>query len=194
MNSKGLLIVYTGASGVGKGTIMKKLLEADCNNRLSVSATTRKPRTGEVNGREYYFISFEEFKQKIDNHCFLEYARYCDNYYGTPKQAVEDMINQGLNVFLEIEVQGGTQIKKNYPDCVSIFIMPPSMEELEKRLRGRGTEREEAITQRLNVALTEIAFADSYDHVVTNIQVDDAVEEIMRIIQQEKQKKRKTDT
>lgn len=182
MCDKGLLIVFTGASGVGKGTIMKELLKADKKNRLSVSATTRLPRKGETNGKEYFFVNREEFKAQVENDGFLEFAQYCDNFYGTPKKAVEQMLDDGLNVFLEIEVQGGIQIKKKCPNCVSIFIMPPSMEELEKRLRGRGTETEEVIQKRLNTALTEIAFSDSYDHIVVNNSIEQAVKEILDIV------------
>lgn len=189
MSDRGLLIVFTGASGVGKGTIMKKLLESDSKNRLSVSATTRKPRPGETHGKEYFFISKEAFEQEIANGGFLEYARYCENYYGTPKQAVEEMLEQGCNVFLEIEVQGGLQIKEKCPDCISIFVLPPSMEELENRLRGRGTETEEVIRMRLNTALTEITFANSYDYSVVNDDVDLAVNEILDIVKKNRQNK-----
>lgn len=187
MNKKGLLIIYTGSSGVGKGTIIKELLKRDSNNRISISATTRTPRKGEAHGKEYFFISKEEFKKKIDEGCFLEYAIYCDNFYGTPKKAVEEMLNEGHNVFLEIEVQGGAQIKKCYEkDCISIFIMPPSMEELERRLRGRQTEKEEVIAKRLNIALTEISYADKYDYIVTNNEVNQATNDILNIIKKEK--------
>lgn len=182
MTNKGKLIVYTGASGVGKGTIMKELLSKDPTVRLSVSATTRSPRPGEINGREYFFVTKEEFEKMIDDEGFLEYASYCGNYYGTPKKAVEEMLENGFNVMLEIEVQGGLQIIKKCPDCTSIFIMPPSQEELEKRLRGRGTESEEVILERLNAAKTEITYSDKYNFVVVNDDVSKAAEEIMKII------------
>lgn len=187
MKDKGLLIVFTGASGVGKGTIMKKLLELDKTCRLSVSATTRQPRPGEIDGREYFFLTKEEFEKEISNDGFFEYARYCDNYYGTPKSAVEKMLNDGFNVFLEIEVQGGLQVMEKYPDCISIFVLPPSMEELEKRLRGRATETEEVINKRLNAALTEINFAEKYSYSVVNDDVDTAVKEILDIISKNRQ-------
>lgn len=186
MSNKGLLIVYTGASGVGKGTIMKKLLLSGSNNKFSISVTTREPRSGEKDGREYHFISHNEFKSMIQTNSLLEYAQYCDNFYGTPRREVELMLSKGYNVFLEIEVQGGLQVKKNYPECISIFIMPPSIEELESRLRGRGTESESVIQKRLDRALTELNFAPTYDYTVINYDVDKSVRDIMRIINNER--------
>lgn len=186
LSNKGLLIVYTGASGVGKGTIMKKLLLSGSNNKFSISVTTREPRSGEKDGREYHFISHNEFKSMIQTNSLLEYAQYCDNFYGTPRREVELMLSKGYNVFLEIEVQGGLQVKKNYPECISIFIMPPSIEELESRLRGRGTESESVIQKRLDRALTELNFAPTYDYTVINYDVDKSVRDIMRIINNER--------
>lgn len=179
---KGLLIVYAGASGVGKGTIMKQLLSADDNFRLSVSATTRLPRPGETNGVEYHFVSKEDFEQMIENDGLFEYATYCDNYYGTPKKAVFDMINSGIDVFLEIEIKGFLQIKEKYPECVTIFVLPPSLEELEKRLVGRGTETREVIDKRLAAAKEELSYADRFDYTVINDDVDKAKSEILNII------------
>ncbi len=179
---KGLLIVYAGASGVGKGTIMKQLLSADDNFRLSVSATTRLPRPGETNGVEYHFVSKEDFEQMIENDGLFEYATYCDNYYGTPKKAVFDMINSGIDVFLEIEIKGFLQIKEKYPECVTIFVLPPSLEELEKRLVGRGTETREVIDKRLAAAKEELSYADQFDYTVINDDVDKAKSEILNII------------
>lgn len=189
MSKKGLLVVYTGCSGVGKGTIMKKLLQKESNFRLSVSATTRSPRPGETHGKEYFFVSREEFKEMIDNNKFLEYAQYADNFYGTPKDAVEEMLNHGYNVFLEIEVQGGLQILKKCPDCLSIFIVPPSMEELEHRLRGRGTEPNDVIEKRMEAAKTEMTFTNHYDYVVMNDNVDIAVDEIISLVKKEQEKR-----
>lgn len=189
MSKKGLLVVYTGCSGVGKGTIMKKLLQKESNFRLSVSATTRSPRPGETHGKEYFFVSREEFKEMIDNNKFLEYAQYADNIYGTPKDAVEEMLNHGYNVFLEIEVQGGLQILKKCPDCLSIFIVPPSMEELEHRLRGRGTEPNDVIEKRMEAAKTEMTFTNHYDYVVMNDNVDIAVDEIISLVKKEQEKR-----
>ncbi len=179
---KGLLIVYAGASGVGKGTIMKELLKANDNFKLSVSATTRLPRPGETNGIEYFFVSRPEFEKLIADDGLLEYAQYCDNYYGTPKKAVFDMINNGIDVFLEIEIKGFLQIKEKYPECVSIFLLPPSVEELEKRLIGRGTEPMEVIEKRLETARTELKYADQFDYTVINDDVDRAKDEIIDII------------
>lgn len=180
--AKGLLIVYTGASGVGKGTIMKQLLASDSNFRLSVSATTRAPRPGETDGVEYSFVSVDTFKQMIKEDGFLEYAQYCDNYYGTPKKPVYDMLEQGIDVFLEIEVEGFLQVKKQYPDCVTIFVLPPSIEELRHRLESRGTEQQQVIEQRLIEAQRELTYADKFDYQVINDDVLRAKNEIIDII------------
>lgn len=180
--AKGLLIVYAGASGVGKGTIMKQLLSSDDNFRLSVSATTRSPRPGETNGVEYHFVSKDEFETMIENDGLFEYATYCDNYYGTPKKAVFDMLEKGIDVFLEIEIKGFLQIKEKYPECVTIFVLPPSMEELERRLVGRGTEARDVIDKRLSAAKEELSYADKFDYTVINDDVDKAKEDILNII------------
>ena len=189
MSKKGLLVVYSGFSGVGKGTIMKEMLKREESFRLSVSATTRAPRPGEVDGREYYFITKEKFLSMIDYDEFLEYAQYADNYYGTPQKAVEDMLNEGYNVFLEIEVQGGVQIMEKCPDCLSIFIVPPSLEVLEQRLRGRGTETEEVIEKRMKTALVEQGYTSQYDFVVENDIVEKTVDDIINIVKKEKEKR-----
>lgn len=186
MRNKGLLIVYTGASGVGKGTIMKMLLERNPNLRLSVSATTRKPREGEQDGREYYFVSHERFDEMIAENGFLEHAEYVGNQYGTPKEPVFRMLEEGLDVILEIEVKGFLQIKKACPDCVTIFIAPPSFEELQLRLRGRGTESEEVIAERLKTAEEELKSQDLFDYVVVNDDLDRAVNEVLSIIADKK--------
>ncbi len=182
MSSKGKLIVYTGASGVGKGTVMKKILEKDPTVRLSVSVTTRSPRPEDIEGVTYSFVTTDEFENMISDNAFLEYAKYCTNYYGTPEKPVEEMLSKGINVMLEIEVQGGLQIMEKRPDCTSIFIMPPSEEELERRLRGRGTETEDVILERLAAAKTEMTFADKYDHIVVNDDVAKTADEIINII------------
>lgn len=179
---KGRLVVYTGCSGVGKGTIMKKLLAKDRSVRLSVSCTTRPPRQGEKNGVEYYFVSKGEFEDLIKKDGFLEYACYCDNYYGTPQRAVDEMLDKGLNVFLEIEVQGGMQVMKKRPDCLSIFIYPPSVQELEKRLRGRNTEDELTIQKRLSCVEEEMSYSKYYKYNVLNDDADRAADEIINII------------
>lgn len=186
MSNKGLLIVYTGASGVGKGTIMKKLLAMDPNIRLSVSATTRAPREGEVDGREYYFVTRKEFEDLVARDGFLEHAEYVGNYYGTPKEPVFRMLDEGLDVFLEIEVKGFLQIKKACPDCLSIFITPPSFEELQARLEGRGTETPEVIAARLKTAREELEHNHLFDYVVVNDDVDRAAKEVLSIISDKK--------
>ena len=191
MNSKkrGLLVLYTGSSGVGKGTIMQELLKRDKNIRLSVSNTTRPPREGEIDGVHYNFVTKEQFESLIQKDGYLEYAEYCGNYYGTPKQQVDDLLSQGYDVFLEIEVCGGLQIMEKYPDVLSIFVLPPSMDTLEKRLRDRNTEDEETILERLGQAKREIGCKDKYRYVVVNDNLDDAVDEILDIL-----KKAKTNT
>ncbi len=180
--SKGKLVVYTGYSGVGKGTIMKRLRELDDSVKLSISCTTRNPREGETDGVEYYFVTKSEFEGLIEKDGFLEYAQYCGNYYGTPEKAVDEMLDNGLNVFLEIEVQGGMQVMKKRPDCISIFIAPPSFEELERRLRERGTEDEETILKRLSAVEEERKYQQYYKYTVLNDEVDRAAKEILNII------------
>ncbi len=164
---KGLLLVISGPSGVGKGTIINSLLE-DENIAYSVSATTRAPRPGEVDGVNYHYITKAEFKTLIDNGDVLEYAEYTGNYYGTPRKFVEQKLNEGKSVVLEIETCGAMQIKKKMPEAVLIFICPPSLEELESRLRGRGTETEEVILRRLETARNEIKLIPEYDYAVVN--------------------------
>lgn len=180
--AKGLLIVYAGASGVGKGTIMKELLKSNSNFKLSVSATTRSPRPGETNGVEYHFVTKPQFEELIANDGLLEYASYCDNFYGTPKKAVFDMLDNGIDVFLEIEIKGFLQIKEKYPECVTIFLLPPSVEELERRLTGRGTESADVIKKRLETAKGELTYASEFDYNVINDDVDRAKNEIINII------------
>lgn len=184
-NKRGTLVLYTGSSGVGKGTLMERLLDADKSIRLSVSNTTRKPRKGEIDGVHYNFVTEEEFEDLINKDGYLEYAKYCENYYGTPKKQVDDMLDQGYNVFLEIEVQGGLQIMEKYPDILSIFILPPSMESLERRLRRRGTEDEETIQKRLEAAKEEMQYKNKYKYNVVNGDLDVAVNEILDILHKE---------
>ncbi len=185
---KGKLLIVSGLSGAGKGTICKRLIEKYPEFVLSVSATDRSPRTGEVHGREYFFLSTEEFEEKIRQGDLLEYARYVDHYYGTPKSWVEEQMDAGKNVILEIEIQGAFQVRKIIPEALLIFIMPPSMEELERRLRGRGTETEEQILKRLQRAEEETAFVDRYDHVIVNEEVEKSVDMLYDIVQCEKRK------
>ncbi len=186
--SKGLVVVISAPSGGGKGTILKELFARDDNLRLSVSATTRAPRPGEEHGKQYYFISRNEFEGLIAQEKMLEYAEYVGNYYGTPREPVEKWAQQGRDVVLEIEVKGGAQVKKLMPECVSIFILPPSMRVLGQRLRGRGTEDEETVLKRLDTARQEIPHAREYDYVVYNDRLEDAVEQIQAILRAEKSK------
>lgn len=193
--TKGLLVVISAPSGGGKGTILKELFARDPNLRLSVSATTRRPRPGEEHGKQYYFLSREEFEALIREGKMLEHAQYVGNYYGTPREPVEEWTSQGRDVVLEIEVQGGAQVKRLMPECVSIFIMPPSLEVLAERLRGRGTEDEATVQKRLEAAREEIPHAKDYDYVVYNDRLEDAVEEIQAILRAEKLKySRNTDS
>lgn len=186
MNSKkGKLVLYTGSSGVGKGTIMAELLKRNPNIRLSVSNTTRKPREGEIDGVHYNFVTKQQFENLIKENGFLEYAQYCDNYYGTPKKQVEDLLSQGYDVFLEIEVQGGLQILEKYPDVLSIFILPTSIDSLSSRLHRRGTEDEGTINKRLAEAEREMSFKDRYKYNVVNDDLDTAVNEILEILEKE---------
>ena len=192
--NEGLLVVISAPSGGGKGTILKELFAKDDNLVLSVSATTRSPRPGEEHGKQYYFLQKEEFEELISQGKMLEYAQYVGNYYGTPREPVEQWMAQGKDVVLEIEVQGGAQIKKLMPGCVSIFILPPSMEVLEKRLRGRGTEDEATVRKRLEKAREEIPHAKDYDYVVFNDRLEDAVEDLRAILRAEKRKYHRNET
>ena len=176
------LIIITGPSGVGKGTVVKELLDRNKDIWLSISATTRNPRIGEKDGENYYFISDERFKDMIDKKDFLEWAQFAGNYYGTPLSTVNEKIEKGFIVLLEIEVEGAKQIKEKFPESLSIFLLPPSKEELEKRIRNRGTEKEEAIDRRLSRANYEIASSDQFDFVLTNHDVDETVKEVFKII------------
>ena len=176
------LIIITGPSGVGKGTVVKELLDRNKDIWLSISATTRNPRVGENDGLNYYFISEERFKDMIDKKEFLEWAQFAGNYYGTPLSTVNEKIEKGFIVLLEIEVEGAKQIKEKFPEALSIFLLPPSNAELEKRIRNRGTEKEEAIDRRLSRANYEIASSNQFDFVLTNHDVDETVKEVFKII------------
>ena len=176
------LIIITGPSGVGKGTVVKELLDRNKDIWLSISATTRNPRIGEKDGENYYFISDEKFKDMIDKKEFLEWAQFAGNYYGTPLSTVNEKIEKGFIVLLEIEVEGAKQIKEKFPEALSIFLLPPSKAELEKRIRNRGTEKEEAIDRRLSRADYEIASSDEFDFVLTNHDVDETVKGVFKII------------
>lgn len=183
MSDKGLLVVISGFSGVGKGTLMKELISKYDNYALSVSATTRAPRNGEENGREYYFKTKEEFEEMIEKDELLEHACYVGNYYGTPKQYVEDMKEKGKDVILEIEVQGAKKIKEKVPDAVTVFVVPPSAEELKNRLVGRGTETEDVINARLARAYEESFTMEDYDYILVNDDLQESVQSMHNLIQ-----------
>ena len=180
---KGLLLIMSGPSGVGKGTVREELMkDKSLNLFYSVSMTTRNMRPGEVNGREYYFVTKEDFMKQVADDNLLEWAEYVGNCYGTPRDKVEAMRNEGKNVLLEIDVKGAENVFKKVPDVVSIFIAPPSVEELRNRLKGRGTESDEVINNRVNAAAKELEYKGLYKHVVINDKLEDAVEEIRQII------------
>ena len=166
---RGVLFVFSGPSGVGKGTLKAKLFEEFADRiAYSVSATTRGPREGEVDGKDYFFISRQEFERRVKNNEFLEHAEFAGNCYGTPRAYVEKLLDSGMNVVLEIDVQGALQVMKSMPECVSVFILPPSFEVLEHRLRGRGTETEEKVRERLETAKRELPYAPQYDYQIVN--------------------------
>ena len=189
--NKGLLIVVSGPSGVGKGTVLKEVFENDSNLVYSVSCTTRLPRPGETDGVEYYFLSNEQFEDNIKNGKMLEYACYCDNYYGTGAEYVENLRNAGKDVVLEIEVQGALQIKKKCEDAVMIFIAPPSFKELESRLVGRATENEKVIESRILRAREEFSHINEYTYKIVNNTVEQACDDILAILKAERIKKSK---
>lgn len=186
LNTKGLLVVISGPSGVGKGTVREALFKREGHDLVySVSMTTRKPRVGEENGREYYFVTEEEFKQRISEGKFLEYTQFVGNYYGTPLDKLNNHLDEGKEVVLEIEVDGASQVREKMPDGVFIFVAPPTMEDLKKRLKRRGTESEEVINERFEKARREIGLAELYDYIVVNDTVDNAADKIMAIIRSE---------
>lgn len=186
IKKRGLLLVVSGPSGTGKGTICKKMVEMNDAIKLSVSATTRQPRLGEKEGISYYFKTREEFEKMVENGEFLERAMIYDNYYGTPKQAIVDQLDAGVDVILEIEMQGARQIREVCPDAVFVFILPPSLDELKHRIVGRGTETKEQIEKRFNSAYNEIKLLGDYDYFIFNNIVDKSAEEIFEIIKSEK--------
>lgn len=188
MKQKGVLAVVSGFSGAGKGTLMKALLKDHDSYALSISATTRQPREGEVDGREYFFLTREKFEQMIAEDAFIEYAQYVGNYYGTPKKYVEDCLAAGKDVILEIEVQGAMNVKKLYPDAVTIFVAPPSAEELKKRLEGRGTETPEVINGRMKRAQEEAELMGFYDYLLINDDLAESTAQLHELIVQSHKK------
>ena len=186
MSERGLLIVFSGPSGVGKGTVRQEIFSTPDNKfEYSVSMTTRAQRPGEVDGKDYFFRSREEFEELIRNGQMLEYAEYVGNYYGTPLTYVNETLDKGVDVFLEIEVQGALQVKKKVPDAVFIFLTPPDLNELQERLVGRGTDSEEVIAQRIERAREEIALMSEYDYAIVNDEVPLAAERVKRVIEAE---------
>ena len=183
MKNQNKLIILTGPSGVGKGTVIKEILAKDQTIWLSISATTREPREGEKEGENYYFLNQEKFKEMIDQDLFLEWAQFAGNYYGTPLSSVNAKIKEGFTVLLEIEVEGAKQIKKRFPNSLSIFLLPPDKGELERRIRNRGTEKEEAIKKRLSRANYEISASNKFDYALTNHNVADTAKRIIKLIQ-----------
>lgn len=183
MNDQGILVVISGFSGAGKGTLIKAMLERHHNYALSISATTRKPREGEEDGREYFFVTRERFEQMIEEGQLIEYAQYVNNYYGTPRQYVFQQMADGKDVILEIEIQGALKIKERFPDALLLFVMPPSADELKRRLVGRGTETMEVIDQRLHRAAEEAEGMTSYDYILINDKVDTCVDAMHQLIQ-----------
>ena len=191
MNNGGELFVITGPSGVGKATVLSRLLKNIDNVYVSISATTRKPRQGEINEKDYFFMEREEFEKLIKEGKFLEYAEYVGNYYGTPAGSVNEMLKNGKDVILEIEVQGALKVKEKCPDANMVFIIPPSFSALEFRLRSRGTESDDVIAKRLEKARSEYLMVDKYDYIVINDDIDKAADEIRAIIMSSRCKKDK---
>ncbi len=189
-DNRGRLIVLSGPSGCGKGTVLANYFE-NCGSdgvRLSVSATTRSPRPGEADGVNYYFLTREEFEDRINNDGFLEWACFCGNYYGTPKREVNMMLESGTDVILEIEVQGAMKIMETVDDCVTVFVMPPSLDELRRRLTDRGTEKSDVIDKRIEAAEREMQLAKKYTYVIVNEEVEDSAHKLDCIIQAERLK------
>ncbi len=183
MEKKGILIVISGFSGAGKGTLVRELLDRYDEYALSVSMTTREPRPGERDGVEYFFTDRAHFEETIARDGLVEYAQYCDNYYGTPRAYVEEQLSAGRNVILEIEIQGALKIKKKFPESLLLFVTPPSAAELDRRLRGRGTESEEVIARRLARAAEESEGMEAYDYIVVNDRLEECAEEIHMLVE-----------
>ncbi len=185
LGNKGLLIVLSGPSGSGKDTVLAQLRERNLNMKQSISMTTRPMRQGEVDGVDYFFTDVATFEKNIEEGYFLEYVKYGDNYYGTPKKRIEELTEEGFNVFLKIEVEGAGNVRKAFPEAVSIFIVPPSLEALKARLKGRGTESEETYQKRLEIAQDELLRAKEYDYVVVNDVLSECADDICAIISAE---------
>ena len=186
MNDKGLLFVVSAPAGCGKDTILEQVLQKTHSAGYSVSATTRAPRDGEIDGVHYRFLTRERCEEMIKEGAVLEYTEYCGNYYGTLRESVESLLSRGKDAVLKIEIEGAMNIKKQFPDCCLVFILPPSMAELERRLRKRGTETEEKIAERLTQARNELAAAENYDYLIVNGELDKAVDDITAVMRAEK--------
>ena len=186
MSAKGSLTVVSGFSGVGKGTVMKSLLDRYEGYALSISATTRAPRPGEQHGVEYFFITKEAFEELIASDGLVEYAQYCDNYYGTPRAFVEQQLSEGKDLILEIEIQGAMKVRRIFPDATLVFVMPPDTEALMQRLRGRGTESREVIDQRIRRAAREAEGIEDYDYILINDEIDHCADELHNLIRARK--------
>ena len=189
MKNGGVLFVVSAPAGCGKDTILNEFFKCTDTAGYAVSATTRAMREGEINGVHYHFLSVEDFRGKIESGEVLEYTEYCGNYYGTLKKSVEDLLNQGKDAVLKIEVEGAMNIRKRFPDACLVFILPPSLEVLESRLRGRGTETEEKILERTAQAKTELKFAENYDYLIVNDDLSEAVEDLVSVFRAEKLRK-----
>jgi len=185
-NNRGLLVVLSGPSGSGKGTVLKQAMRSDPNIEVSVSVTTRAPREGEIDGVNYYFLTPEAFQNLLVEDGLLEWAEFCGNFYGTPREKIEQRLNEGKDVVLEIEVQGAMKVRAAFPDAVLIFNLPPSLEELKNRLTGRQTEPPEIVEKRLNTAVWELSQAENYDYVIVNDNVEDAANAFLSILSSEK--------
>ncbi len=188
--SKGNLFILSAPSGAGKSSLYKALIAQDSQVRISVSHTTRGPRTGEEHGREYYFAEVDDFLDMIADDAFFEHAQVFDNYYGTSKQAIFDLLDQGLDVILEIDWQGAKQVRLQYPDAIGIFILPPSTQVLENRLRDRGTDTEEVIVRRMAKAVSEMSHYNEYDYIIVNDDFQTALSEMSAIFKAMRVKKR----
>lgn len=184
--SKGVLMILSGPSGSGKDTVLEEMMKVDSNIVMSKSLTTRKPRPGEINGKDYIFVSTEEFEDNIKNNKMLEYVKYGKNYYGTPKDPIDNWMREGKTVILRIEVQGADKIRDIYPDVISVFLMPPSVKTLHSRLKGRGSETDEAIKTRMEIAMNEMVRASDYDYIVVNDRLQDAVLMVLDAINRHK--------
>ncbi len=183
---RGILTVFSGPSGSGKGTVLAKAMEMDSDIVISVSATTRNPREGEKDGVNYYFKTKEEFEKMIEQDGLIEWAQFCENYYGTPRDMVEKSLSEGKDVILEIEVQGAMKVKERFPEAVLIFNLPPSMEVLRERLTGRGTESADVVEKRLKTAEWEITQAENYDYIIVNDDLEKTAEEFLSVLKSEK--------